>query len=360
MIRRLVAALLLVAVIGAALSAVLGSYAARQSFQSFSAAQNRGGAPMRVQREAQVLRDLSRAHLLSGLLSAGLAALMGVSLARRLSRPLRQLEHESRRYASGAADLRLPVQGNDEVAHLARTFAEVTRQLDQRRDRERQLLADIAHELRAPLTVLKSSLEALEDGLYDATPERYRQLGQEVEGLSVLVADLRLLSLADAGTLPLARSEHDLGVLASSLVARMQALAEAKDVQLTARTAPALVNVDAPRMQQVIRNLLDNGLRHTPSGGKVEVEVFSKGDKQALTVTDTGSGLPPGEEQQVFERFYRTDAGRSREDGGTGLGLAIVRSIVALHGGTVTAENSAVGGARFSVELPAARTQTAD
>lgn len=371
MIRRLTGALLLVAFISAALSAGLGGYAARQGFQSFSALQNpqnvqnqgqgRGmGTPMRLQREAEVLRDLSRAHLLAGTLSAVLAALVGASLARHLARPLKQLERESRRYAQGATDLTLPVQGNDEVAHLAQTFAEVTQQLDQRRDRERQLLADIAHELRAPLTVLQSSLEALEDGMYQGTPERYRQLGQEVKGLTVLVADLRLLSLADAGTLPLARSEHDLGDLAASLVTGMQVLADARKVQLIARTAPALVEVDAPRMQQVIRNLLDNALRHTPSGGEVEVEVVRSGDRQTLTVTDTGPGLPPGEEDQVFERFYRTDAGRSREDGGTGLGLAIVRSIVALHGGTVKAENSAAGGARFRVELPAARTQTVD
>lgn len=361
MIRHILGTLLLVAVVSAALSAGLGSWAARSSFASFShqmQGQNRGmgegqGMPMRLEREKQVLADLNQAHLLAGGLSAGLAALLGLFLTGRFARPLRQLEQESRRYAAGATDLQLPVQGSDEVARLARTFGEVTKQLDERRERERQLLADIAHELRAPLTVLKSNLEALEDGVYQGTPERYGQLTQEVEGLSVLVADLRLLSLADAGTLPLQVEPLDLAELAAGQVNAMQSLAAERGISLELQAAPTPIKADAARLQQVIRNLLDNTLRHTPNGGRVLVNVLAGAESHHLTVTDSGPGLPPGEEERVFERFYRTDRSRSREDGGTGLGLAIVRSIVTLHGGSVQARNVAGGGAQFTVRLPA-------
>lgn len=380
--RRLLGAMLLVALLSALLSAVIGNWTAQRSFSGYEqqrgqelrelgitagpglggAVQGRGqglGRGMNArwtERQQKLLRDLTLAHLLSALGSAAAAVVVGMLLAERLARPLRQLESESRRYAAGAKTLQLPTTGTDEVAELARAFEDLTGQLEARREREQALVSDIAHELRAPLTVLKSNLEALEDGVYEGTPARYRQLGEEVEGLSRLVADLRTLSLADAGTLPMHAEPLDLGELAAQQVSLIQALAQPQGVAVTVTAAPVTVLGEAQRLGQVLTNLLDNAVRHTPRSGQVKVNVTVQDAKAVLTVTDSGPGIRAGEEERIFQRFYRSDRSRSREEGGTGLGLAIVRSIIELHGGTVKAENRPQGGAQFTLTLPSQET----
>lgn len=217
----------------------------------------------------------------------------------------------------------------------------------------RQMTADIAHDLRTPLTVIRGYLEAMTDGALTPSPERLAAIRGEVTILHHLIEDLRTLSLADAGELRLERQPIQPAALLADVREAFALQAEARGVTLEVDAAPNLppVMVDPLRMTQVFGNLVSNALRHTPSGGRVTLRAASAGPGVEFTVADTGEGIPPEQLAHVFERFYRGEASRQQREGESGLGLAIVRSLVEAHGGVIRAESTPGHGTRMTITL---------
>jgi two-component system OmpR family sensor kinase/two-component system sensor histidine kinase BaeS len=254
---------------------------------------------------------------------------------------------------------RVEVPGGGEAGDLANAFNQMAAELERGERLRKQMTADIAHELRTPLSVIQGNVEALQDGVFPLTKESLAPIQDKTILLSRLVEDLRNLAMADAGQLPLDRKPTDLAALASSTVAGFQPHAEIKSVDLVVEVEEPLplANIDPQRIDQVLVNLVSNALRYTPSGGKVTIHLSSSDPKKVeVRVIDTGQGIPAEAFQNIFERFYRVDKSRARGvDGhGTGLGLAVVRSLVEAHGGQISIADSGSQGTTFLFTLPAA------
>jgi two-component system sensor histidine kinase BaeS len=282
------------------------------------------------------------------------AAITGTLTAWRIIRPLRRLQGAVEQLDLRDLSLRVPVEGRDEVAALARSFNRMVDRLEAEERVRRQLFADVAHELRHPLAVLKGRLDMMQDGVVPLNPEQVLYLQDSAIALTRLVGDLRDLSLAEVGALSLHRAPLDPAELITDLLENMEPVAAGKQITLTADVAPNLpaITADADRIQQVLANLLANALQHTPEGGRVTVQAKADGPQVRVRVSDTGPGIAPEDLPHVFDRFYRSDKSRTRATGGSGLGLAIVRSLVALHGGTVEVESRLGEGSCFTVALP--------
>jgi signal transduction histidine kinase len=307
------------------------------------------GAP-----EVRFLMQLRRATWLAALLGVIAAVLLGAAVARRVTAPLRQMASAAARVGRGDLSGDVPVPSEDELGSLARAFNAMTADLRRLEEHRKHVTADIAHELRTPLAVLQANLEGMLDGIVEASPERLAALHGQVRLLGRLVDDLRDLSLAQAGRLMLNRTDSDLRGLVDAAVSVVLPRAQEKGVAVQARLAAGLplLHVDRDRIMQVIHNLLDNAIRHTPAGGAVTVDLSVRGAEVRLAVRDAGPGIPPDEIERVFERFYRLDASRSRATGGTGLGLAVVKSLVEAHGGRVEVASALGEGSTFVVVLP--------
>jgi signal transduction histidine kinase len=282
--------------------------------------------------------------------------LLFVATSRAIA-PLGALTQATRRLAAGDLTSRVSVSGATELAELSTAFNGMAGALERAEGLRRQMVSDVAHELRTPLTNLRCRIVAIQDGLAPADPAALRALHDETLLLARLVEDLQLLSLAEAGRLPLERAAYDLRELAAQAVAAVQPRAEAAGVVLALADGPPLTaSVDAARIGQVLRNLLANAITHTPSGGEVRVSADMRDGMAWLEVRDSGVGLTPEQQEHVFDRFWRADASRTRDgdSAGSGLGLAIVRQLVALHGGDVSVASAPGAGATFRVRLPAA------
>ena len=216
------------------------------------------------------------------------------------------------------------------------------------------MMADIAHELRTPLSVLRGNLEAMEDGLLEPTPQQVAVLHDQSAALSRLVEDLRMLSLASAGHLELHRHPADVSELVRSVLMEIEAASRDRGVALSGDAPASLphVSLDSDRIRQVLRNLIDNALRHTPPGGRIDVQVKATAKQLTVSVADTGSGIATQDLPHLFDRFYRADGSRARATGGSGLGLAIVKQLVEAHGGEVSVESEPGTGSVFSFSLP--------
>jgi signal transduction histidine kinase len=284
------------------------------------------------------------------------ALVVGLLLARTLTRPLQALTAASHRMASGELEQEVPVSSGDELGELAIAFNQMSRQVAQANKSRRQLTADIAHELRTPLTVIAGYIESMRDGVLLATPERFDVIYDEIEHLQHLVGDLRVLSQADAGELQLNRQPISTTELLQQAFATFQHQAEQKGIQLVLNLQPdlPLVDGDEVRLAQVLANLLANALRYTPAGGRISLGNRREGNTVAVTVADTGQGIPPDDLPFVFNRFYRADKSRSEESGESGLGLAIVKALVDAHGGTIGVDSTLGNGTTFTVNLPQA------
>jgi two-component system, OmpR family, sensor histidine kinase BaeS len=301
---------------------------------------------------ARVLLNLRISQIVSTSIALLVAAGIGAFLAYRLLRPIRELTAINQRYRLGERDARFQVRGRDEINRLGETFNGLADQLGIEQRRQKQLVADIAHELRTPLTVLKGELEYLQDGLSQPTPQTLHRLAEEVDLLSRLVADLRLVSLADTDGLRLERCNVNLTELTREVMTAFERQAQTVDKHLQFEAESVRLELDPERIRQVLYNLLDNALRHTPEGGTVRCAIRKAEQQILLEISDEGPGIPPTDLERVFERLYRTDAARNRAAGGSGLGLAIVRTLVEAHGGKVRAANRLEGGAVFTVSLP--------
>jgi len=320
--------------------------------QRIGTALKTGTQPTRDPLEQSYLSTTTRALIYAALGAGLLALVLGTVLARTITSPVRELTSAVHAMAKGQLKQQVQVRSKDEIGELTSTFNQMSTDLQHANDIRRQMTADIAHDLRTPLTVISGYIESLRDGVLKPTPERFDILYTETRQLQRLVDDLRTLSLADAGELTIMRQVIDPGELLSATAAAFQHQAEQRgiQIQMADSQAAAQVQVDPERMAQVLGNLLSNALRYTPDGGSIRLAAQNSGGSVILTVQDNGAGIPENILEHIFDRFYRGD--ESRQSGASGLGLAIARAIVELHGGTISAANSG-SGAVFSIRLPA-------
>jgi signal transduction histidine kinase len=318
-----------------------------------------GAAPPLDAREQQYLERTNLALLVSALGAVVIALLLSLVLARTLTHPVRDLRNAIRAMAQGTLGVAVPVRSRDELGQLTTAFNQMSADLARANQARRQMTADIAHDLRTPLSVIKGYCEGLRDGVLKPTPNTFQTMYQEAEHLSLLVEDLRTLSLADAGELKLTRQRVSPRELLERTAAAHQLRAQEHQVALQVNAEASLpeVNVDPERMAQVLNNLVSNALRYTPAGGQITLAAMemaaTKNDNHVhLTVQDTGAGIAPDDLPRIFDRFYRGDASRGQQTGESGLGLAIAKSIVELHGGTITAANALGAGTTFTIVLP--------
>lgn len=273
-------------------------------------------------------------------------------------RTIEDLTLAAKQLANGQWEQRVNVQAADEISELARSFNAMADNLQRVERLRRTMVSDIAHELRTPLSNIQGYMEGLRDGVITARPELFESLYQESQLLTRLVNDLQVLALADAGQLSLRRSNVSLNALVKNVVVSIR---EKNDKQATIHVKPMehlpRVHIDSDRIKQVLGNLLDNALAHTPPTGYITIEAHQEQDFVWLRVADTGQGISPEHLPYVFERFYRADASRTRSTGGTGIGLAIVKQLIQAHGGNVEVESEVGVGSIFTFSLPITVTE---
>ena len=351
-----------------------------------------GPAAFRRTAEEGYLRRTDFALLVAAAVMVGVALVFGIVLARLITRPLRELTTAAGKIASGDLEQVVPVRSSDELGVLANQFNHMSADLVRANQLRQQMTADIAHDLRTPLTVISGYMEALRDQVLKPTPERFAMMHDEIQFLRHLVEDLHTLNVADAGELHLERQRVSPMVLLNRVADAYQDAAEKQGVALQVRgdwnrgdwnrgdwnrgdmnpgdedrhdlyrrnghqmTALPTVCVDLEHTIRAISNLVSNALRYTPAGGKITLvateEPLLDHEVVLLKVADTGSGIAPEHLANIFERSYRADASRQQEGGETGLGLAIVKSIVEAHGGRVSVESLLGHGTTFTIVLP--------
>ncbi len=271
----------------------------------------------------------------------------------RLVNPLARVMAAADAVAEGDFSVRVPEMGPGELGRLARSFNRMVAELERSDRLRRNLTADVAHELRTPLTILQGNLEGILDGVYQPDAEHLDLLMDETRRLNRLVEDLRTLSLAEAGQLPLKREPVDLAELLEDIATSFSGPAEADGVTLKAvlpsDSGPLIVTGDAGRLDQVLSNLVANALQHTPAGGMITLSLERKAGGAILKVVDNGRGISAEDLPNIFDRFWRGD---ERRLSGSGLGLAIARQLVQAHGGLIRAESQVNQGTTFTIELP--------
>ncbi|MCS7287206.1 MAG: ATP-binding protein [Anaerolineae bacterium] len=283
-----------------------------------------------------------------------LAVVLGALMAYHITRPLRELRQAAARIAAGDLESQVRIRGKDEVAELAYSFNEMVKALKCQEEKRRQMLADIAHELRTPLSVLRGHLEALLDGLYPLDSAHLAPIYNETLLLQRLVEDLRVLSLVEAGKLPLEKSRFDASELVKEILGLVETEAIEKGLNLQCSIeGPLPVYADRQRIGQVIHNILANALNFTPEGGTVAVRARKVNSAVEISISDTGPGIPPEDLPHIFERFWRKEPSRSRSTGGSGLGLSIAKELVEAHGGTIEVQSTVGKGSTFTVKIPA-------
>lgn len=295
-----------------------------------------------------------RSSLLIGAVCLLLAAAAVWRISGSVLRPVRSVAEATRQLAAGDYSITVPAQGHDEIGQLASDFNRMAGQLAGNELRRREFMADISHELRTPLAIMRGELEAVEDGIRPLSPATVQSLQAEVSALSKLVDDVFELSLAEVGGPTYRQDPVDLSeLLAHCMDAFMPRLRERHLGSLLEVPAGLRVRGDERRLSQIFCNLLENSLRYTDAGGKVWWHAVLEGEHIRVFCEDTAPGVPGPQQERLFERFYRVEASRSRASGGAGLGLAICRGIAAVHGGTMRATDSPLGGLCIEVCLPA-------
>ncbi len=301
--------------------------------------------------EQTFLASLDRGILFASIAAFALAALAALAFAWYLTRPIERLTDAARRFAQGDLSHRVQSGGPHEIQTLGEAFNSMADSLAEQERLRRRMVADVAHELRNPVAALRAQAEGVAEGVLPADPGRFSSIAEDARQLSRLVADLQELSLAEAGELRYEMGLLDLGELTCRQVEAARAAAGPRVSLVCEAAGPVPVAGDPMRLAQVMRNLLDNALRHTDAGS-VSVTVTSAIGRARVEVADTGEGIPADALPFVFERFYRADAARARDTGGSGIGLAVSKRIVEDHGGSVFARNGADVGAVVGFEIP--------
>jgi signal transduction histidine kinase len=288
-----------------------------------------------------------------GVLSLVFSFVVGWLLARRLVRPIRKTADIAAAIANGRYDVQFESNTSTRELHnLVSGVNHLAHALAKQENLRKQLTADVAHELRTPLATLGTHVEAMIEGIWKPTPERLQSCHEEILRLGKMVADLERLEHAESENLKLEKSSVDLLALSKTVCDNFAGQLASKNQRLEIDGANVIVSIDKDRISGVITNLLSNAVKYTPDGSEISIFIQDTPRSALFIIEDAGSGIPESELPYIFERFYRADKSRNRDTGGAGLGLAIVKSVVSAHGGTITAENRADGGARFTVTLP--------
>jgi two-component system OmpR family sensor kinase/two-component system sensor histidine kinase BaeS len=300
-------------------------------------------------------RPVLRTFLFTGLAISAGSLVVGLVISRGMSQPLVQLTDAVGAVAGGDLDVSVPEHYRGEVGELAVAFNTMTGELARADQMRRNLTADVAHELRTPLSVIRGKLEGVIDGVYPASAEHLEPILAETKVLSQLVDDLQLLTKAETGQLGLDPRTVDVADLLRDALVNFGPQASDRGVALDLELEPGLppVVADWRRIAQVISNLLTNALRHTPEGGRVSLRAERDGSIVRVAVSDTGTGIAQEDLPFIFERFWRVEKSRSRSAGGTGLGLAIAKRLVEMHGGEIGVSSEPGSGSRFWFTLPA-------
>ncbi len=282
-------------------------------------------------------------------------------LAALSMRPLRRLTAAADAVAAGDFEHRIGGRGRSEVNRVARSFDAMSDRLAQNEELRRQMVDDISHEMRNPLTTIQGTVEAMQDGIRPVSDEVMQSVLDETAHLAAIVDDLALLQGADAHTLRLQSAPVDVGRIARGVADGARAAAQTREITLHCDvSADTEVIGDARRTRQIVANLVSNAVRYTPDGGRIDVTVVGARRSVSVVVADSGPGILAGDREHVFERFWRADAARSRHTGGSGLGLSIARDLARALGGEITLDDAPMGGARFTLTLPRGRTASDD
>ncbi len=284
------------------------------------------------------------------------ALILSVLFARSLSRPLREIAAAIQSISRGNLEQQVPVRSRDEIGQVAAAFNQMSAHLARANFLRRQMTADIAHELRTPLSVIVGYLASLSEGLLAPNPERFKIMHDEAHHLQRLVEDLRILSLADAGELPLNLQWVAPGELVNLAASAFSHQAEQRHITVSVQIEPGmpLLHADPDRILQVLGNILSNALRHTPEGGRVALAARLNEGHIQLSIRDSGPGIAPEHLAHIFERFYRVESSRYQAQNESGLGLAIARSIVEAHRGQISAASTVGEGTTISLAFPPA------
>jgi two-component system, OmpR family, sensor histidine kinase BaeS len=317
------------------------------------------GAPTLDPFERRFLERTNRSLLFAAVGAIGIALLAGTLLVRHFMRPLQDLTQAIQKMQQGQFGQEVPVRGQDELGKLTQAFNQMSSEVAQANFLRRQMTADVAHDLRTPLTIISGHLEGLQDGTLKPNPQRFEAMGREVIRLRRLVDELRTLSLADAGELKLTCEQIEVGTLLQHVAAAFQPLLDKRQLRLQMTVEPTLPPLwaDRERIGQVLGNLMSNAIRHTAAGGMIALSACKGADGFEIAVRDTGEGIPSDKLPYIFERLYRVNDARSQRDGESGLGLAIVKSIVEAHGGRIVVQSEIGRGTTLTVRLPASRMQ---
>lgn len=304
--------------------------------------------------ETLFLNNVNRMLVFGAIGALVVSLLLGIFLARTLTRPIREITTATRAVADGDLEQKVPVRSHDELGELATSFNLMSTKLARSVNLRRQMTADIAHELRTPISVILGHTEAMHDGVLPPSEETFDIIRDEALRLERMVDELRTLSRADAGELALTHRLVSAQELVDQAIKAYRPDARKKNIKLRVEASPDLpeVSIDPDRMAQVLGNLLTNALRYTPHGGDITLSTKHTAGDVEIRVHDSGPGIDSEELPNIFDRFYRTDKSRQRESGGSGLGLAIAKSIVEGHGGRIWAESEPGEGTTIVIALP--------
>lgn len=316
--------------------------------------------------EQNFLNQINSYLWVAGFIGVAVALFLGIILTRQITLPIRALTGGAHQIAEGKLNYRVKTRSKDELGELAQSFNSMASSLDRMEHSRRQLTADIAHELRTPLTVIEGTVDAMLDGVFKPDREHLASIKEQTAQLTRLINDLREISLAESGQLKLDITPTDMVELVRRKIsqAEVRALDKGIKLKLDVRGKIPEVEIDGNRIEQVISNLLTNAIRHTPSGGKITVAleaITSVNDYQlskpslVVSVTDSGEGIPAEHLPHIFERFYRVESSRAKNEGETGLGLSIVKQMVEAHGGKVWAQSQLTKGSTFYIAIPIAK-----
>ena len=362
---RLLAAQAIVLIAGAATTSVVAAVVGPPLFREHL---HRAGVPMDSLEEVHAEEAYGYATVISigGALAVSALAALAVSfyIGRRLQRSVTEVASAATAVADGHYGIRVssPRLGNDFDA-LSTAFNQMASRLQAVETTRQQLFSDLAHEIRTPVAVLEAYVEALEDGVRTMTPQTAAMLRDQTRRLVRFSDDVSALAKAEESSVSMAYAVIDVDRLVRGCVAAVQKHYARKGVMLNTRLPDGLPPLwaDEQRLSQVVGNLLENALRHTPSGGSVDIRCVREGDRLKIAVTDNGEGIAAEHLPRLFERFYRADAARDREHGGAGIGLAIAKALVEAHGGTISVASAGPGtGATFTIDLPIPRRSMED
>ncbi|UCG54578.1 MAG: HAMP domain-containing protein [Dehalococcoidia bacterium] len=353
---QLTVAFLLAAILGVALVAILTYNSTTSNLSTFIGHMGGMGMMGNVVLEAQreFINNLEQNLWLAGFLGAVLAIVLSIILTRKIVSPLSRITSAAQKVRLGDLNQRVDIGGSSELADLGNSFNNMVEKLEYDQELRHNMVADIAHELRTPLSIVQGNVEAMLDGVMPADNQNLNSLHQETLLLSRLVEDLRTLSLAESGQLKYFPQEMDLVGLIRNVVDGFKAQFATKNIRLKIADSERLPRVwaDKDRTAQIIRNLLSNAFYYTPDNGSVSIKLTSNPDSMTVSINDSGTGIPPEDLQHIFDRFYRVDRSRTRKTGGSGLGLAIVKQLVEAQGGKIWVESVMGKGCSFYFNLP--------